>query len=416
MNSGIEVLAIIPARGGSKSIPGKNIREFAGHPLIAFSIVAALQAEKVTRTIVSTDDQEIAAISRQYGAETPFLRPVEISMDNTLDLPVFRHALNWLAEQENYHPDVVVQLRPTSPVRPRGCVDDAIAILLNHPDADSVRGVVIASQNPYKMWQINDQGRLVPLVTIEGVKDTYNVPRQDLPSVYWQTGHIDAIRPATILQKSSMSGEFIYPLIIDPRYTVDIDTLLDWQQAERLVDYTDLDMVYPGSPKRRLPDHAELLVLDFDGVFTDDRVWVDETGREMIAANRGDGLGLRLLRELTALKIVVLSREVNPVVAARCEKLFLPYIQGVKDKAAVLAEYLKKENIDPKRVIYMGNDIIDLPCFPMVACAVAPANSHLKVRRNADLVLERGGGEGAVRELCDLLIEHYPRQQGEVDQ
>jgi N-acylneuraminate cytidylyltransferase len=411
MNSGIEVLAVIPARGGSKSIPGKNIREFAGHPLITFSIAAALQAEKVTRTIVSTDNQEIAEISRQYGAETPFLRPVDISMDNTLDLPVFQHALNWLAEQENYHPDVLVQLRPTSPVRPRGCVDDAVAMLLDHPDADSVRGVVIASQNPYKMWQIGDQGRLVPLITIKGMKETYNVPRQDLPPVYWQTGHIDAIRPATILQKSSMSGDIIYPLIIDPRYTVDIDTLLDWQQAERLVGYTDLDMVYPGLPKRRLPEKVELLVLDFDGVFTDDRVWVDENGREMIAANRGDGLGLRLLRELTGIKIIVLSREVNPVVAARCDKLSLPYIQGVKDKAAVLAEHLKKESIDPKKVIYMGNDIIDLPCFPMVAYAVAPANSHLAVHRSADLILERSGGEGAVRELCDLLIEHYSHLQ-----
>jgi len=208
-----------------------------------------------------------------------------------------------------------------------------------------------------------------------------------------------------------MSGDIIYPLIIDPRYTVDIDTLLDWQQAERLVGYTDLDMVYPGLSKRKLPAKAELLVLDFDGVFTDNRVWIDENGREMIAANRGDGLGLRLLRELTGIKIIVLSQEVNPVVAARCDKLSLPYIQGAKDKAAVLAEYLKKENIDPISVIFMGNDIIDLRCFPLVAYAVAPANSHLTVRRSADLILERSGGQGAVRELCDLLIEHYSRLQ-----
>jgi hypothetical protein len=118
-----EVLAVIPARGGSKGIPRKNIRDFAGYPLIAYSIAAGLQSELVTRTIVSTDDEEIAQVARQWGAEVPFLRPDEIAQDQTLDLPVFQHALAWLAEHEDYHPDVVVQLRPTSPVRPRGCVD-----------------------------------------------------------------------------------------------------------------------------------------------------------------------------------------------------------------------------------------------------------------------------------------------------
>jgi N-acylneuraminate cytidylyltransferase len=114
-----EVLAVIPARGGSKGIPRKNIRNFAGHPLIAYSIEAALLAKTVTRVIVTTDDEEIAAVARQYGAETPFIRPAEYAQDQTLDLPVFQHVIAWLAENENYHPDVVVQLRPTSPVVPR---------------------------------------------------------------------------------------------------------------------------------------------------------------------------------------------------------------------------------------------------------------------------------------------------------
>src|SRR5512145_2909368 len=109
----IDILALIPARGGSKSIPRKNIRDFAGHPLIAYSIAAGLQAKLVTRTIVSTDDEEIAAVARQYGAETPFLRPAEFAQDNTTDFPVFTHALAWFAEHEGYHPDIIVQLRPT---------------------------------------------------------------------------------------------------------------------------------------------------------------------------------------------------------------------------------------------------------------------------------------------------------------
>src|SRR5512136_2838806 len=112
-----EILALIPARGGSKGIPRKNIRSFSGYPLIAWSIAAALQAETVTRTIVSTDDEEIASVAREWGAETPFLRPAEFAQDQTTDLPVFEHALTWLTENENYHPDAVVQLRPTSPIR-----------------------------------------------------------------------------------------------------------------------------------------------------------------------------------------------------------------------------------------------------------------------------------------------------------
>ena len=143
-----ESLALIPARAGSKSIPNKNIQPFHGHPLLAYSIAAAQQADSVSRVIVSTDSEEIAAIAREYGAETPFLRPTEFAQDDTEDFPVFEHALNWLAENEDYHPDIVVQLRPTSPVRPSGLIDQAIATLLDHRDADSLRGVVLAGQNP----------------------------------------------------------------------------------------------------------------------------------------------------------------------------------------------------------------------------------------------------------------------------
>jgi YrbI family 3-deoxy-D-manno-octulosonate 8-phosphate phosphatase len=406
----IEVLAVIPARGGSKSIPHKNIRLFAGHPLIAFSIAAGLQAESVTRTIVSTDDEKIAEIARKYGAEVPFIRPDKYSQDGTLDLPVFQHALNWLSKNQDYHPDVVVQLRPTSPVRPRHCVDDAVKILIDNPKTDSVRGVVLAGQNPYKMWRLDPDGRMLPLIKVKGVAEAFNVPRQELPEIYWQTGHIDAIRPSVILEKKSMSGTHIRPLIIDLLYTMDIDTLLDWENGERLVKFGNLNMVVPGSVKRKLPEKLEMLVMDFDGVLTDDRVWVDESGHEMIAARRGDALGLRMFREKTSVKVFVLSREANPVVAARCRKMNIPYRQGVMDKKSILLELLRQESVDPTRAIYIGNDIVDLPCFPIVACAIAPADAHPDVLQQADIILERKGGRGAVRELCDRLLEYYERQ------
>jgi YrbI family 3-deoxy-D-manno-octulosonate 8-phosphate phosphatase len=398
-----EVLALIPARGGSKGIPRKNIRPFAGHPLIAYSIAAARQAETVTRVVVSTDDDEIAAVAREYGAEVPFLRPPELAQDDTTDLPVFQHALRWLADHEGYHPEVVVQLRPTSPVRPPGLVDAAVRLLLAHPEADSVRGVVPAGQNPFKMWRIDpERGCLQPLLTLPGVPEPYNAPRQSLPPVFWQTGHIDAIRARTILEKNSMSGTVILPLQIDPRYTVDIDTPTDWQRAEWLVYFGDLTMVQP-YPRRPLPAQVDLVIFDFDGVMTDNRVWVDGEGHEFVAAYRSDSIGIQALMR-AGIQALVLSAETNPVVEARCRKIGLPFLQGVKDKAPALRQLLAERGLDPQRVIYMGNDTNDLPCFPLVGCAVAPADAQPEVLRAADLILTRRGGHGAVRELCDLLI------------
>jgi len=398
-----EVLAIVPARGGSKSIPRKNIRPFAGHPLLAYSIAAARQASTVTRLLLSTDDEEMAAIGRQYGAETPFLRPSDLAQDRTQDLPVFEHALRWLEEHEGYRPQVVVQLRPTSPVRPRDLVDRAVRLLLDHPAADSVRGVVPSGQNPYKMWRLEPDGRLSPLLS-EGLREPYNMPRQELPPTYWQTGHIDAIRPLAILDQHSMSGDTILGLVLDPRFTVDIDTLRDWERAEWLLRDPTLDAVRLSPPPRPIPRRVRLVVLDFDGVLTDNRVWTDADGREMVAADRGDGWGLARLREL-GIDAVVLSTETDPVVAARCRKLGLPFIQGSNDKAQALKTLMAERGVTAEETIYLGNDANDLPCFPLVACALAVADAYPSALSAADRVLSHPGGRGAVRELCDLLIQ-----------
>ena len=236
-----EVLAIVPARGGSKSIPRKNIRLFAGHPLISYSIAAGLAAETITRLIVSTDDGEIAAIARMYGAETPFLRPAELSQDNTPDLPVFQHALTWLTENEGYRPEIVVQLRPTSPFRRAVHIDQAVLRLLERPEADSVRTVCIPFQNPFKMWRIGVDGFIHPLLE-NGIPEPYNQPRQILPEVYWQTGYVDAAWTDTILIKNSMTGEHILPLIIGAEEWIDIDSPDDWRRAERLLENGEITM------------------------------------------------------------------------------------------------------------------------------------------------------------------------------
>ena len=229
-----EVLALIPARGGSKSIPHKNIRDFAGHPLIAYSIAAGLAAETVTRVVVSTDDGEIAEVSRRYGAEIPFMRPAQHAQDQTPDLPVFQHALEWLAEHEGYRPEIVVQLRPTSPLRRVWHIDQAVYRLIERPEADAVRTVCVPFQNPFKMWRIGSDGLMRPLMDTE-FTEPYNMPRQALPEVYWQTGYVDAAWADTILEKKSMTGERILPLVIDPSEWIDIDSPDDWRRAERLL-------------------------------------------------------------------------------------------------------------------------------------------------------------------------------------
>jgi len=404
-----EVLAIIPARGGSKSIPQKNVRKLAGHPLIAYSIAAGLQSKYVTRTIVSTDSELIAEVARNYGAEVPFLRPPSLAMDDTPDYPVMKHVLDWLAAEENFRPEVIVQLRPTSPLRPGDCVDTAVETLLAHPEADCARGVVPSGQNPYKMWRAGEHGEIVPLLQNE-FKEPYNMPRQKLPQTFWQTGHIDAIRTSTVLEKASLTGDTIYPVFIDPAYTVDIDTLNDWAWAEWRVQNSELDFVRPGRVPRPIPPDVRLVVLDFDGVLTDNRVWVNQEGMEMVAANRSDGWGIRRLRE-AGIEVMVLSTETNPVVAARCRKLGIEAAQGAGDKAAVLQDLLRKRDLAGSQVVYMGNDENDLPVFPWVGCFFAPADAHFEVLVQADLVVTERGGRGAVRELADILLANLKREE-----
>ncbi len=400
-----EVLAVIPARGGSKGIPRKNIKSFAGYPLIAYSIAAGLQSELTTRVIVSTDDEEIAEVARSWGAETPFMRPAEFAADATTDLPVFRHAVTWLRDNEGYVPDIVLQLRPTTPARPVGMVDEAIRLLMAHPEADSVRGVVPSGECPFKMWKYDEQtGFMHGLLDVEGVEEPYNQPRQKLPTIYWQTGHIDAIRPErTFMAGESMSGKNILPLFLDPDFTVDIDTPFDWMRYEWLVYHAGLDMVWPGKRRRGFPKSVKLVALDFDGVMTDDRVIVHQDGTESVNANRSDGMGIRMLKA-QGIDVIVISSEVNPVVKARCDKLGIPCVQGTYRKAEILSSYISEHGLNGSEVIYMGNDVNDLPCFPLVGCAAVPADAHIKVKNEADIVLTRNGGAGVVRELCDMIL------------
>jgi CMP-N,N'-diacetyllegionaminic acid synthase len=228
-----EILALIPARGGSKALPRKNVLPVAGKPLIAYSIQTARASTLVSRTVVSTDDDEIASVAREYGAEVPFMRPPELAQDHSTDLEAFRHALEWLRDEEDYEPELVVHLRPTNPVRRVERVEEAIRLLLGDPRADSLRSVSWPEQSPYKMWRIED-GYLRPLVNLEEMPNAQSVPRQQLPEVWWQNGYVDVIRPRTILELGSMSGEHVLPFVIEEPF-VEIDYAEAIGRAERLL-------------------------------------------------------------------------------------------------------------------------------------------------------------------------------------
>ena len=209
-----EIVALIPARGGSKAIPRKNLLMIAGKPLIAYSIEHALASRHVTRTIVSTDDAEIADVARDFGAEVPFMRPSEFAQDLSPDVDVFRHALAWLRDREGYLCDLVVHLRPTGPVRRVDVIDRAIEVMLDQPDADSLRSVSWPTETPYKMWRIAGT-YLEPLLEVPGVVEPYCAPRQSLPDVYWQNGYVDIVRPRVVLEDAMMCGRRVVPFVVE---------------------------------------------------------------------------------------------------------------------------------------------------------------------------------------------------------
>lgn len=230
---GKEVLGIIPARGSSKSIPRKNIKLFAGKPLIAWAIETLKQSGVISRVIVSTDDEEIAKIAREYGAEVPFMRPAELAGDTTPTLPVLQHALQWLKENEGYWPNYVVLLEPTSPSKRPFHVREVVKMLVE-TGADSTISVseVPGVLNPHWQLKLDEKGR-VELFTGGSMKNVIR-RRQDLPKTYYRNSSIYAFRPELLFADDpSFYGEDARAYITDSKYAFDIDTPEDWEFAER---------------------------------------------------------------------------------------------------------------------------------------------------------------------------------------
>lgn len=223
----MNVLALIPARGGSKGIKRKNIKPLNGKPLISYSIEEALKSRYITRIVVSTDDDEIARVAKQCGVEVPFMRPKDLAEDHIPDFPVIEHALLWF-DKRDWKADYVVFLRPTNIFRTIDDIDRAIEKMLGS-DFDSIRGISKAVYPPYWMKRVVGE-KLIPFIETgyEGTR------RQELPEVYQGNGTVEVIKRETILKKKSMYGENIGFVIMDDIATVDIDTELDFKMAECL--------------------------------------------------------------------------------------------------------------------------------------------------------------------------------------
>ena len=226
-----KILALITARSGSKGIKDKNIRLINGKPMLAYSVEHAIKSEYINRIILSTDSEKYAAIGKEYGAEIPFIRPYEYATDTALDIDVFKHALNWLKDNEGYIPDVVVHLRPTYPYRDPADIDKMIEMILNDPSADSVRSIMKNTVIPHKMWYLSDDGTIDPI--LKDIPEAYNMPRQQLPATYWHNGCIDVLRPRCVFDYDSMTGKRILGYEMKDMY--DVDTEEEFDRVDKVI-------------------------------------------------------------------------------------------------------------------------------------------------------------------------------------
>jgi YrbI family 3-deoxy-D-manno-octulosonate 8-phosphate phosphatase len=383
-------LAIIPARGGSKGIPRKNIRPLAGKPLIAYNIEQARRSRLINRLVVSTDDPEIAAVARQYGAEVVW-RPAEISGDTASSELALLHTLEHLEQAEGYQPEIVVFLQCTSPLTLAEDMDGAVQALLDQ-GADSALAVIPFH---YFLWKPEGNGDAVGINHDKRLRPL----RQQREPQYLETGAVYVMRAQGFRQaRHRFFGKTaLYEMPAERR--LEIDDPVDFQVAEVLLRAQASE-----HSLSLLPQPVAAVVFDFDGVFTDNKVITFQDGREAAVSNRSDGWGIARLRE-TGLPLLVLSTETNPVVQARCAKLRIPCQQGLDNKAEALQRWLDERGLPASQVVYVGNDANDLDCMALVGCPVAVADAYPEALERAALVLEHPGGNGAVREICDLVIK-----------
>ncbi|MBZ6228271.1 N-acylneuraminate cytidylyltransferase [Streptomyces olivaceus] len=394
------VLAVIPARGGSKGVPAKNLASVGGVPLVSRAVRECRATRLVTDVVVSTDDQAIAAAAREAGAEV-VLRPAAIAGDTATSEAAVLHAMDTHEALHGAAVDVVLLVQCTSPFIVREDID-GVAGAVAEDGADTA--VTVAPFHGFVWRDGADEA------SEDGTRrDTggygvnhdkaYRPRRQDRPQDLLETGAAYAMAAPGFRKHGHRFFGRTELVRTDPARVLEIDDPHDLARARALAPH--FDAARPGT----LPtaDDIDAVVLDFDGTQTDDRVLIDSDGREFVSVHRGDGLGIAALRR-SGLTMLILSTEVNPVVAARARKLKLPVLHGIDRKDLALKQWCEEQGIAPERVLYVGNDVNDLPCFALVGWPVAVASAHDAVRGAARAVTTVPGGEGAVREVATWLL------------
>ncbi|MFF5401600.1 cytidylyltransferase domain-containing protein [Streptomyces misionensis] len=397
------VLAVIPARGGSKGVPAKNLAPVGGVPLVARAVRECRATRLVTDVVVSTDDQAIAAAARAAGAEV-VLRPAAIAGDTATSEAAVLHAMDAHEALHGEVVDTVLLVQCTSPFLVREDID-GVAGAVVEDGADTA--VTVAPFHGF-VWRHDETG------TGGGAgvnhDKSYRPRRQDRPQDFLETGAAYAMDAAGFRKHLHRFFGRTELVRTDPARVLEIDDPHDLARARALAPLLDADLPHSrhrpnGTPDGVLPtaDDIDAVVLDFDGTQTDDRVLIDSEGREFVSVHRGDGLGIAALRR-SGLRMLILSTEQNPVVAARARKLRLPVLHGIDRKDLALKQWCEEQGIAPERVLYVGNDVNDLPCFALVGWPVAVASAHDVVRGAARAVTTVPGGDGAIREIASWIL------------
>jgi YrbI family 3-deoxy-D-manno-octulosonate 8-phosphate phosphatase len=401
------VLAVIPARGGSKGVPAKNLAPVGGVPLVARAVRECLAARLVTDVVVSTDDQAIAATAREAGAEV-VLRPAAIAGDTATSEAAVLHAMDAHEALHGACVDVVLLVQCTSPFITREDIDGVAGAVAGN-GADTA--VTVAPFHGFIWRDHEDAADEAAAGTVAeadaavgggyGVNHdkSFRPRRQDRPQDLLETGAAYAMDAAGFRKYGHRFFGRTELVRTDPARVLEIDDPHDLARARALAPLFDADR--PGALPTR--EDIDAVVLDFDGTQTDDRVLIDSDGREFVSVHRGDGLGIAALRR-SGLKMLILSTEQNPVVAARARKLKLPVLHGIDRKDLALKQWCEEQGIAPERVLYVGNDVNDLPCFALVGWPVAVANAHDVVRGAARAVTTVPGGDGAIREIAGWIL------------
>lgn len=379
----IRTIAIIPARGGSKGVPRKNVRRVGGVPLVERAVRSALAADGIDLVVVSTDDDEIAAVGAAAGARI-VRRPAEISGDTASSESAILHALAEL-ERAGERVDAVAFLQATSPFIP----SEALAAAVAEVAAGRADSVFSAYETYGFLWGRADAGDAVALN-----HDAARRPRrQDREPHFLETGAFYVFRADGFREAKHRFFGRIRIAEVPEWSAIEIDDEQQLRMARALAALYE-------SPER-IPVRA--VVTDFDGVHTDDTATIDADGVERVRVSREDGMGVSLLRK-AGIPMLILSTEVNPVVRARADKLRVPVLHGIDDKESALRAWAEEAGIPLAEIAYLGNDVNDLPALRIVGWPVAVAGAHPLVIDAARVVLRRGGGRGAVRELIERVL------------